>query len=123
MSETEVQREILDWLDKTGRLCWRNLNLTRYGKSKYNPKGMPDIFCLIGGMLLGIEVKAQGGRTSKEQLAYGDLLNRHGASFCIAYNVSDVKDHIDTMGGGKFTSERYATGRPKFNDEGYQRRA
>ncbi len=98
MTETEIQRQILEWLKKSGRLCWRNANLSRYhNRSSFNPPGMPDIFCLVGGILLGIEVKKIGGRTTREQLEYGDLLNRHGASYCIASSPLDVEEHIRTM--------------------------
>lgn len=98
MKETDIQLAILEHLERTGRLAWRNANLTRYGnRSRFNPKGMPDIFCLVGGILLGIEVKVRGGRTSKEQLTFGDLLNRHGASYCIATCVQDVDEHIRTL--------------------------
>lgn len=97
-TESEIQREIMEDLHNNGYLVWRNSNISRYGnKSKFNPAGMPDIYVLVGGILLGIEVKKKGVKASKEQIAYGDLLNKHGATYCIATSSHDVFEFIRTI--------------------------
>lgn len=96
MKESEIQRDIMEELEKRGYLVWRNPTM-RYGKNKFIPNGMPDIFFLCGGLLVGVEVKKVGGRTSLEQLAWGDKLQNAGASYCIATCYQDVQEHIRTL--------------------------
>ncbi len=97
MTETEIQRSILDELDKRGYFCWRNNSRPAMGKNKYVRKGTSDIFFLCGGILVGVEVKKVGGRTSAEQLDYGDKLIRAGGSYCIATCWEDLEQHIRTI--------------------------
>lgn len=54
-------------------------------------KGWPDYLILIDGRLLGIELKAPGGRVSDEQRAVGDSFVANGASWTIARSLDDVE--------------------------------
>jgi hypothetical protein len=98
-SETEIQREILDYLEWMGIFYWRNFTQgvrTAGGRTKNKNKGAPDIFALepTSGKLIGIEVKKPGGRVSHEQLEWMTKAAKNGALCFIAESVEDVREQF-----------------------------
>ena len=97
MTETQIQRDILEWLDSRGYFCWRNISQPRYGKNKFVRKGTADIFFLCAGIVCAVEVKKVGGRVSAEQIEWGDKFSLAGGSYCVATCISDLEQHIRTI--------------------------
>ena len=120
MKETEIQKEILDWLKNRGFMCWRNSNMPTRGRRNltFVPRGMPDIFVLVSGRLVGLEVKTSGGRVSPEQLAFGDLLILHGGFYFVVRNLQGVVEAF-SMYDVRPDPPLYSNGRPKPVDKGF----
>lgn len=68
-SESEVQREICDFLYSLKLFFWRNNTIPVFGRAmpKYSLKGLPDIFVIHDGMVIGFEVKREGSDTEREK--------------------------------------------------------
>lgn len=94
ITESTIQRDILNYLESRGYFAWRHNNIPTYGRNKFVRKGAPDIFCLYRGKLLGIEVKLKSNThgVSKEQQEWGDELERNGGIYIVAYDFEDVVD-------------------------------
>lgn len=101
--ESEIQREICDWLHVRGYFFWRQNNVPIFGVSndgkkrfralpKYTPKGIPDILVIVGGKLIGFEVKRAGAPLRPEQAVFGSHMIKNGAYWHVVYNVTDVSN-------------------------------
>jgi hypothetical protein len=100
MSESDIQRAILDWLHWHKVLCWRNNSgaFVLQGETgsrrffRAGMKGASDIIgCLPDGKFLAIEVKAPKGRVTDEQAQFiADVLRNGGVAF-VARGVEDVE--------------------------------
>ena len=105
--ESEIQREILEFLSWAGIFSWRNYTGgIPHGKFlAQNPaKGAPDILGQTpDGRLLGIEVKTKTGKPTKEQQQFINLINMQGGIGFIARSVEDVVERIGDITGGKIT--------------------
>lgn len=61
----------------------------------YGVPGQPDIMgVLLGGRLLGIEVKAEHGRQTSEQIAFQRMMERFGGLYILARSVEDVETSL-----------------------------
>lgn len=104
MSETEIQRTILEGLWYNKILAWRNQQIPvpiRRGREivglrKADPftVGMPDILALKDGVLYGIEVKTSKGRQSPEQKDWAIRIEEAGGVYILARSWEDVRDNI-----------------------------
>lgn len=104
ISETTIQRAILDHLAYTGWLVWREQSIPvpiRRGRAivglrKADPHkvGMPDIFAIKHGRLLAVEVKSKTGKPSPEQYEWRAKLIAHGAHHLFARSVDEVIAYI-----------------------------
>ena len=66
MKESDIQRQILDYLSLRRIFHYRN-NSSAFDNGhgrfyRFGAKGSPDSICVIGGLYVGIEVKALRGR-------------------------------------------------------------
>lgn len=96
MTESEIQKQILDYLRWCKVYAWRNNSrsvkvggrLIHFGKV-----GSADILGILKptGRLLAIEVKKAGGKVSPEQQAFLDAITDAGGLSIIAYSVDDVR--------------------------------
>jgi hypothetical protein len=103
MKESEIQKAITDYLKAHGVKHWRNnmgaVMHSVKGEVRYrkNPnKGIPDLFCLYCGLLVGIEVKAKTKQT-KEQLEWQKELEDNGAVYILARSVADVDAALKSL--------------------------
>lgn len=108
MKESEIQSAIIDYLkilEQQGKLFFhRSNNNTVYdpiGKrfrslAKGQKKGFPDILVLFHGKCIGIEVKTDTGRQSKEQKEIEKRFKENGAEYYVVRSVNDV---ICALGG------------------------
>lgn len=102
MKESEIQSSIIDYLDileKQGKLFFhRSNNNTIYdpvGKrfrslAKGQKKGFPDILILFNGRCIGIEVKTDTGRQSKEQKEIEKQFINNQAEYYVVRNVEEI---------------------------------
>jgi hypothetical protein len=108
-SESSIQVEILDWLNKVGVFAFRVNSAGIYDArsgiyrrpSKYFMKGQSDIMgCLPCGRMMAIECKAISGRLSPEQAAFLDKMTRQGAVAFVAKSVYEVQEQLKEHGYG-----------------------
>lgn len=98
MKESDIQRQILDYLRHRKVFAWRNNTRTVFvaGRPlKFGIIGGGDIIGIMpGGRFLSIEVKAPGGNTAKKRAeAQGQFkatINESGGVAITARNVEDV---------------------------------
>ncbi len=101
IKESDVQKQILDYLILRKLMVWRNNNTPVFDarikggfrrQSKYTPKGVPDIVGILpGGKALFIEVKSPTGKVSPEQQYFIDTALLLGAVAGVARSVDDAK--------------------------------
>lgn len=94
MTETEIQRQIIDYLKASGYLVWR-LNS---GKAAHNiqlcPPGTPDLFAVGKGCTIWVEVKTPTGKVSERQAQMHDYLTANGQRVIVARCVEDIINHV-----------------------------
>lgn len=103
LKESDMQKTIIDYLNFRGLLNWRNnmgaIMHSVKGEMRYrkNPnKGMPDLFTLYCGLLVGIEVKAKT-KQSPEQYSWQQRLEQNGAIYILAHSVEDVAEVLKSL--------------------------
>ena len=97
MKETEIQAEIMTYLEYRGIECWRN-NVGRRGGISFGEKGQPDIEgCLPDGRYLGIEVKRPKGKMSPEQKSFHIRIKRNNGVIFVAHSVEEVHEKLDEL--------------------------
>jgi len=95
--ESEIQRDILDYLELRGFLAWRNQiqGIKVNGKTIKNPnKGQPDIWAVKRGLLLGVEVKTDLGRLFDKQIEWIHLAQQFGVPIIVAHSVSELSETL-----------------------------
>jgi hypothetical protein len=94
MKESDVQRQILDWLALKRIFHHRNNSGAFVDSQKhfyrFGALGSPDIICVIKGQYVGIEVKAPKGKQSEHQKAFQQALEAAGGRYLLAYSPDDV---------------------------------
>jgi hypothetical protein len=94
MNESDVQRQILDYLVLKRIFHYRNnsgaFDNGHGGFYRFGAPGSPDIICVIGGQYVGIEVKAKKGRQSEHQKDFQKRLETAGGKYVLAYSLDDV---------------------------------
>jgi len=91
LSESQIQKNIIEFLNMSGVLHWRN-NTGRRGKVSYGCKGSPDIICVHGGRFIGIEVKDKKGKMSADQIEFRERLEHSGGIYILARDTDTVVD-------------------------------
>ena len=94
MSEREIQRAILLRYGTDPRMrIWRNSAGYDEGHHvKYGLPGSADILGILkGGRFLAIEVKAEKGSQSEQQVAFQWMVERFGGLYILARSVDDVE--------------------------------
>ncbi|UEX89710.1 VRR-NUC domain-containing protein [Staphylococcus ratti] len=100
MTESEIQKQIIEYLNKSECKVWRaNAGMVRVGKRtlKLLPKGFPDIFGvrLKDGKFIAIEIKKPTGKLSIEQIEFQDWAMKQKIIYGVAYSVDDAKKIIE----------------------------
>ena len=97
-SERDIQRAILDLLERHPKVAWaQRMNtgaVKRHGRMiRFGFPGCPDIIGQMkDGRILGLEVKKDGGYASIEQRSQIALMQLHGAVAAVVWSVDDVLD-------------------------------
>jgi hypothetical protein len=101
MKESDVQRQILDWLALKRIFHYRNNSGAFVDSQKhfyrFGAVGSPDIVCVIKGQYVGIEVKALRGKQSEHQKGFQKQLEVAGGRYVLAYCLEDVISVFDNQ--------------------------
>ena len=100
--ESEIQKEIIGYLQARGFFAWNNHTKGYIGKggvrAKNPRKGSPDIEAVKNGVFYGIEVKdPKRGVVSPEQKAWLRKLKEHGAIPIITTGLEDLIRQIEDL--------------------------
>ena len=104
MSETEIQKQIIDFLKKKGWLVFRmNAGLVKKGSYTFHmaPKGTPDLMAVGPDRLLWIEVKAGKKQPEPEQLEMHKQLRDLGEEVIVVWSLDERKVYLDPKGWNK----------------------
>lgn len=95
MTETEIQKEIVTFLNNIDCIVYP-MNAGSYtNKIKTVRKGTPDLLILMpSGYMFWIEVKSETGELSDIQEAEHKKLRRYSQSILVARSVKDVQEYI-----------------------------
>lgn len=103
--ESEIQREICDYLAYKGLFFWRSNNIPVFGRSndgirrfrklpKYTPHGLPDIIVIKNGHFIGLEVKRENTKQTPEQVTMQYNIEDNGGYYYVITSTKDI-DKID----------------------------
>jgi VRR-NUC domain len=94
MKESEIQKQILDYLSLKRVFHYRQnsgaFKTDAGGFYRFGTPGIPDIICVIRGKYTGIEVKAPKGKQSEHQKEFQKNLEGAGGEYILAYDLDDV---------------------------------
>ena len=102
MKESEILRQITDYLTAKGILWFRMNSGAMFGSHKgkgwavrFGTKGMSDLLAFVGTgngfqIPLWIEVKNEKGKMSEYQLCFKELVEARGHFYLLARSVDDV---------------------------------
>lgn len=98
LSESQIQKQILDYLNHRPGKWWRMNTGAMKIKSevgrdrflRFGAKGMADIIGVKDGRFVAIEVKAEKGRTTLYQDLFREDITTNGGSYILARSVEDV---------------------------------
>lgn len=93
--ESEVLREVCEYLTKHGYFFWRSNNIPVFAMNnagkmtfrslpKYTPRGLPDIMLVYNAQFIAIECKRIGAKLRPEQVEFRDNLRAHGGIYFVA---------------------------------------
>lgn len=89
MTESQIQKKIIDYLESIGAYVVKIITCNR--------SGVADILVCLKGVFLAIEVKAPGGRVAPLQKHHQKLVNDSGGHSIIAYSVDDVREWLKSL--------------------------
>ena len=106
--EKVIENQIFHYLKKRGIFCWKNDSVGIFDpvkkiyRSNRNPnriKGVSDILGILpNGRFLAIEVKAEKGRASPEQVEFLSQIERNGGIGILARSLSDIESEAALFG-------------------------
>ena len=94
-TEKDIRREICEYLDTFPQCIFRiNHEDRRRMKSKYLPKGWPDISGSFGSRAMYFEVKTPDGTIRQDQVKFMDRARAQGAICGFVTSVDDVREAL-----------------------------
>ena len=90
LSESEIQKQIIDHCTNMGALVFRMNAGSRQYNNKQAPKGTPDLFVVLNGKCLWIEVKTEKGKVSDIQQEMHTRLINMGQRVIVARSIDDI---------------------------------
>lgn len=99
LTEAQIENDILNFLSKVkGGFFWKNTsggfydgNRFRKHASPFAINGTSDILGIYAGRFVCFEVKARGGKASKEQLAFIERVQSRGGVGSVVNSVEKVR--------------------------------
>jgi hypothetical protein len=120
LTESQLKRQILDYLRHKRIFCWNEPNTGLYDKksgawrNNQSIKGKPDIIGFFdkgwgtySGRFFCVEVKKDGrqkeksGGLSIHQQEFAQAVILAGGVWIVAYKVEDVEERLDLINGGR----------------------
>ncbi len=89
MKEKEIQKKIIEYLNKNGAYSVKSIVTNR--------SGSPDIICCFNGLFVALEVKTEKGITSKLQEYHQKEILKSGGRALIVRSVEEVKALIEEL--------------------------
>lgn len=105
--EKEIQKQIINYLN-LHKIFNFKCNTTGIFVQKRNTwiknpsKGAPDIICIINGIFVGIEVKAQDGIQSDEQKEFERKITLAGGKYILAHSLQELVWKLGYNPEGRF---------------------
>lgn len=97
--ETELRDAIRDALLRSGVLAIVNAQVGRTHRGGLGT-GSADLICCVRGRFVGIEVKMLGKPATADQLAWGELIRRHGGAYYVVTSVAEAIVAVGISGVG-----------------------
>lgn len=95
VTETDIQKEILEYLQTTGIFAWRN-NTGRKGKVSFGLPGSSDIIGILpDGRFLAVEVKGPKTKVQKNQKEFLSGIKHRGGVAFVARSIEDVVEELE----------------------------
>ena len=94
MTESEIKRDIMDYLNHLPRCYARLIQVGRIPGRTNHSKGIADIIAVYKGRFVAIEVKTKTGNLSPEQDEYLKTVARCGGIAFTARSLDDVRSHL-----------------------------
>lgn len=97
MKESNLVHTILDYLAYKRIFCWRNNSgafKTEKGFYRFGSVGSPDIFCIVGGLCIGLEIKAGKNKQTDWQKQWQKDFEKAGGRYVLAYSLEDVMKYV-----------------------------
>ena len=93
--EHAIQQQIIEWLQYKGWFVWRQnsgMVMTNHNTLvRMGTAGMPDVFALKDGLLIGVEVKQPGKKATDIQERMLEELRNHGAGTIVTHSVDELE--------------------------------
>lgn len=109
--EKDIQRRILDWLETTNLVHWRqNSGWAFMGTRmvRLGPEGLPDVIVIVPptGQFLGLEVKSARGKLRPSQIEFAKKVTNAGAVYRIVRSLEQAQNAVaEAMGHGKLATD------------------
>ncbi len=95
--ESEIQREICDWLFNRGVFFWRHNAVPVFEKGhfralpKYTPRGLPDVLIILDGKFIALEVKVPDyWKHTEDQKLMAEKIRANGGYFHLVTSLQEV---------------------------------
>lgn len=89
MKESEIQKKIIEYLNKIGAYTIKTITTNR--------NGCPDVICCLNGRFIALEVKTDKGVVSKLQEHHIKQIKNSGGVAEVVRSVDDVKRVIENF--------------------------
>lgn len=101
VTEHAIQQSIIEWLQYKNWFVWRHnsgmVQTIHNTMVRMGVAGMPDVFALKDGLLIGVEVKRPGKKATELQEQMLKELENHGGRTIIAHSVEEVEQWIKLL--------------------------
>lgn len=95
--EKKVQNEILKYLDKLEKDGYKVFHQRRQAGGFNYKKGIPDIYCVVNGKHIEIEVKKPGGKLSTMQEKFRDKCELLNIKWMVVDDISELKEYMQEV--------------------------
>jgi Holliday junction resolvase len=101
MNERELQHEIVDFLNKSGKAhAWldRQVSMKPGRGTFHSSNGVSDVLAVVnGGTFIAIEVKMKEGRLKPSQLRFLEAVSARGAIAMVATSIEQVQEELSDI--------------------------
>ena len=106
LKESEIQRQILDWLTwQPDCFAFRTNNIgipLKGGGFRPSPvRGLPDIIIILMGWVIFVEVKTAKGIQSEAQKGFQTYIENAGGNYILVRSLEDLQTHLKQGNYGK----------------------